>query len=199
LPPPKTESNCVPPLFGTGRATGLGQRWQFAAADLPDVRAAFGTPELLAMAIEGLARLDARVVVAAGRVGLDQLGDVPDNVTVQAWVPQAHLLPHVDAVVHHGGSGTTLGALSVGAPQLLLPQGADQFANTDAVSAAGAGLHLLPEELSANAVAEHTHTLLPHHGHAGHRDAARAIAEEIARMPSPDQVARRLPEFAARG
>jgi UDP:flavonoid glycosyltransferase YjiC (YdhE family) len=158
---------------------------------------AFGTPELLTMAIEGLARLDARVVVAAGRVGLDQLGDLPDNVTVQAWVPQANLLPHVDVVVHHGGSGTTLGVLSVGAPQLLLPQGADQFANADAVGAAGAGLLLLPEELSPNAIAEHTHTLLPHHGHAGHRDAARAIAEEIARMPSPDQVAQRLPEHAA--
>jgi UDP:flavonoid glycosyltransferase YjiC (YdhE family) len=160
---------------------------------------AFGTPELLATAIEGLATLDARVVVAAGRVRLDALGDVPDHVTVQSWVAQADLLPHVDVVVHHGGSGTTLGALTVGAPQLLLPQGADQFANADAVSAAGAGLLLAPDELSADAVAERTQVLLPHHGDAGHRDAARSIAEEIARMPSPDRVARRLPEHAARG
>ncbi len=29
--------------------------------------------------------------------------------------------------------------------------------------------------------------------------AAGAIAEEIARMPSPDEVARRLPEYPARG
>jgi UDP:flavonoid glycosyltransferase YjiC (YdhE family) len=159
---------------------------------------AFGTPELLTTAIEGLARLDARVVVAAGRVHPDQLGDVPDNVTVHPWVPQAELLPHVDVVVHHGGSGTTLGALTVGAPQLLLPQGADQFTNADAVSTAGAGLLLLPEELSANAIAEHTHKLFPHHRQAGHRDAARAIAEEIAGMPSPDQIARRLPEYQGR-
>jgi len=38
-------------------------------------------------------------------------------------------------------------------------------------------------ELSADAIAEHTQKLLPRHGHGGHRDAARAIAEEIARMP----------------
>lgn len=76
---------------------------------------AFGTPELLTTAIEGLTTLDARVVVAAGRVHLEQLGAVPDNVTVHTWVPQADLLPHVDVVVHHGGSGTTLGALTVGA------------------------------------------------------------------------------------
>jgi UDP:flavonoid glycosyltransferase YjiC (YdhE family) len=159
---------------------------------------AFGTPELLTTAIEGLATLNARVLVAAGRVAMEQLGDVPDGVTVRTWVPQADVLPHVDAVVHHGGSGTTLGALTVGAPQLILPQGADQFANADAVSSAGAGLRLLPDELSANAIAEHARKLLPQQGHSGHRDAARAVAEEIARMPSPAEVARQLPEYAKR-
>ncbi|WP_329103484.1 glycosyltransferase [Micromonospora sp. NBC_01699] len=160
---------------------------------------AFGTAELLTVAIEGLAGLDARVVVAAGRVGPEQLGEVPDNVIVRAWVPQAQLLPYVDVVVHHGGSGTTLGALTVGAPQLFLPQGADQFANADAVSAAGAGLRLLADEVSADAVAEQVRKLLPQAGPAGHRDAAGAIAEEIAAMPSPDEVARRLPEYTERG
>jgi UDP:flavonoid glycosyltransferase YjiC (YdhE family) len=100
---------------------------------------------------------------------------------------------------HHGGSGTTLGALTVGAPQLILPQGADQFANAEALSTAGAALRLLPDELSADAIAEHTGQLLPHHGHSGHRDAARAIAEEIARMPAPDEVARQLPEYVNSG
>jgi MGT family glycosyltransferase len=157
---------------------------------------AFGTAELLTTAIKGFAALDASVVVAVGRVRQEELGDVPDNVTVRAWVPQADLLPHVDVVVHHGGSGTTLGALTVGAPQLLLPQGADQFANADAVTAAGAGLCLLPGEHSAEAIADHVRKLLSRQEN--HRDAARAIAEEIARMPSPDEVARRLPEYIAR-
>ncbi|QFZ17885.1 glycosyltransferase [Saccharothrix syringae] len=155
---------------------------------------AFGTPELLTAAITGLAALDVDVVVATGRVRPDLLTAVPDHVDVRRWVPQAHLLPHVDLVVHHGGSGTTLGALAFGVPQLLLPQGADQFANADAVSAAGAGLRLLPGEQDAGAVAEHARRLLAADG--DHRDAARGIAEEIARMPSPDDVARRLPEYA---
>ncbi|WP_116202386.1 glycosyltransferase [Amycolatopsis circi] len=152
---------------------------------------AFGTAEVLATAIEGLTALGVDVVVAAGNV---QLGAVPKNVTVQSWVPQAELLPYVDAVVHHGGSGTTLGALAVGAPQLMLPQGADQFANAEALSAAGAALRILPGELSTDNVAEGVRTLLSRHS--GHRDAARAIAEEIARMPSPDEVARDLPKWA---
>lgn len=158
---------------------------------------AFGTAELLTTAIEGLATLDAQVVVATGRVDPDHLGNLPDNVTAQGWVPQAELWPHVDVVVHHGGSGTTLGALTVGVPQVILPQGADQFANAEALSAAGAALRLLPGELSADAITEHARRLLPRHG--DHREAARAIAEEIARMPSPDEVARRLPDYAKRG
>jgi len=154
---------------------------------------AFGTAGMLTTAIEGLSTLDAHVVVAAGRVPLDQFGDVPNNVTVQAWVPQAELLPHVDVVVHHGGSGTMLGALSVGVPQLVLPQGADQFANADALSSAGAALCLLPDELGADAIAELTGQLLRQ---PSYLDAARAVAEEIARMPSPDDVAHQLPDYA---
>ncbi|PZG22046.1 glycosyl transferase [Micromonospora craterilacus] len=155
---------------------------------------AFGTRELLATVIDGLARLAARVVVAAGRVPVEQFGELPGTVTVRRWVAQAELLPQVDVVVHHGGSGTTLGALAAGVPQLILPQGADQFANAEAVSAVGAGLRLTPGEVSAEAVAAYVGRLLPHRS--GYRDAARALAVEIARMPSPEQVARRLPEYA---
>ena len=159
---------------------------------------AFGTPELLRTAIAGLAALDAEVVVAAGRVPPEQLGDVPDHVSVHPWVSQAELLPQVDVVVHHGGSGTTLGALAAGVPQLMVPQGADQFANAEASPPPGAGVRLLPEEVDADAIAEQVRRLLPRHGNVDHRDAARAIAEEIAGMPSPATVARRLPEYAER-
>jgi len=151
---------------------------------------AFGTAEVLTTAIQGLAALDAHVVVASGRVRPEELGAVPANVTVRAWVAQAQLVPRVDAVVHHGGSGTTLGALAAGLPQLVLPQGADQFANADALVAASAGLRLLPDELSADAVAEQARKL------PSCRDAACAIAAEIAAMPSPDEVARELPKYA---
>ncbi|MFI7660971.1 glycosyltransferase [Micromonospora parva] len=158
---------------------------------------AFGTPELLRTVVAGLAALDAQVVVAAGRVPVEQLGEIPDQVSVHRWVSQAELLPMVDVVVHHGGSGTTLGALAAGVPQVLLPQGADQFANAEVLAAAGLGLRLLPGELDAAAVAEQAHRLLPRHGTAAPRDAARAVAEEIAAMPSPAAVAQLLPEYAA--
>ncbi|WP_410615652.1 glycosyltransferase [Amycolatopsis sp. lyj-109] len=151
---------------------------------------AFGTPEVLKTAIEGLATLGTHVVVATGRVLPAELGPLPEQVTARAWVPQAAALAHADLVVHHGGSGTTLGALAAGVPQLVLPQGADQFANAEALLAAGAALRILPGELTADAVAEQARKA------SSCRDAARASAEEIAAMPSPDEVARELPKHA---
>ncbi|WP_410593277.1 glycosyltransferase [Amycolatopsis sp. lyj-23] len=148
---------------------------------------AFGTPEVLETAVEGLATLGTRVVVATGGV---PLGPQPAHVTAQAWVPQAAAIVHADLVVHHGGSGTTLGALAAGVPQLVLPQGADQFANAEALVTAGAAVRLLPGELSADAVAEQARKAY------ACRDAARAIAGEIAAMPAPDEVARELPKHA---
>ena len=153
---------------------------------------AFGTAELLTGVLRALSTVDVRVVVATGRVDPAELSAVPPNATVRAWVPQAAFLPHVDVVVHHGGSGTTLGALAAGVPQVLLPQGADQFGNADAVHAAGAGVRVADPAEVADTVA---HLLRPD---AAEREAARALAAEIAAMPSPEEVAGRLPEYAAR-
>ncbi|HEY0636602.1 MAG TPA: nucleotide disphospho-sugar-binding domain-containing protein, partial [Pseudonocardiaceae bacterium] len=72
----------------------------------------FGTAELLGAVIAGLAGLGADVVVATGRIAPERLGRLPDGVTASAWVRQAEVLPRADLVVHHGGSGTTLGALA---------------------------------------------------------------------------------------
>jgi UDP:flavonoid glycosyltransferase YjiC (YdhE family) len=154
---------------------------------------AFGTAELLTTAITALEPLGADVLVAAGRVPPDELVPMPDGVVVRSWVPQAAVLPHADLVVHHGGSGTTLGALAAGVPQLVLPQGADQFANAAALTTAGVALRLDAGKTTTEAITEQARTLLRDHG--THRDAARAVAEEIARMPAPDEVARRLPDY----
>jgi len=153
----------------------------------------FATANLLATVIAGLSRLNVHVLVAAGPVHVPDIGELPGNVLVQKRLAQAHVLGKADLVVHHGGSGTMLGALAAGVPQLVLPQGADQFANAGALAAAGAGLRLLPEEQNADAVAEQAATVLRD---SAYRDAARGLAAEIAAMPAPAEVARRLPEYA---
>ncbi|QFZ19389.1 glycosyltransferase [Saccharothrix syringae] len=155
---------------------------------------AFGDAGVLRTAIEGLGALDARVLVATGpAVPEGAIGDVPDNVVALPWVPQAELLAHVDLVVHHGGSGTTLGAFGAGVPQLVVPQGADQFANAEAVAEHGLGERLLGEDVTAEAITARARGLLSDEGV---RAAAKALAAEVAGMPSPREVAATLPQYA---
>ena len=122
-------------------------------------------------------------------IATSDLGHVPPNVQVESWVPQAEVLPYVDLVVSHGGSGTVLGAIANGLPQLMLPQGADQFSNAGAVTAAGAGRQILPGQLTATEIAEQADALLHDRGAFA---AAAAVAAEIADMPPPADVVNRL-------
>ncbi|MBY8852907.1 glycosyltransferase, partial [Saccharothrix sp. MB29] len=154
---------------------------------------AFGDARVLRTAIAGLATLGTRVIVSTGpSVAVGALGETPDNVLVLPWLPHADLLPHVDLVVHHGGAGTTMGTFATGVPHLVLPQGADQFANADVVTSAGLGDQVLPADLTAEVVAAKARRLLTDEAVL---DAVRTMAEEVAAMPSPHDVALVLPEY----
>jgi UDP:flavonoid glycosyltransferase YjiC (YdhE family) len=156
----------------------------------------FGAPDLLRTVIEGLAPSGLHILVATGpTVRVDELGPLPGSVTVERWVPQARLLPHVDLAVHAGGSGTVLGALAAGTRQLILPQGWDQLTNARVLERAGAARQLLRDQISAAAVADLAHQVLTD---ASIAERAQALKAEIERMPAPAELASRLPELAER-
>jgi UDP:flavonoid glycosyltransferase YjiC (YdhE family) len=142
---------------------------------------------VLEVAVRSLARLPVQLLVTVGPDGDPAaLGQVSDNVRVERWVPQAQLLPRCDVVVSHAGSGTFLGALAAGVPQLCLPQAADQFRNAEAGVRAGVALSLAPHEADGEAIAAATRRLLDEPAFA---EAARTVQAEIAAMPSPAEVA----------
>jgi UDP:flavonoid glycosyltransferase YjiC (YdhE family) len=116
------------------------------------------------------------------------LGGLPAAVHVEQEVPQAQVLPHVDLVVHHGGTGTVVGAVANGLPQVVMPQGADQFWNAEHLAAQGACRVVAPgappgSVAAAAAVVDEQ---------APERAAARRLGDVIGAMPSPDVVARGL-------
>ncbi|KFU79805.1 glycosyltransferase, MGT family [Amycolatopsis lurida] len=154
---------------------------------------AFGATGALRAAVDGLSRLPVDVLVARGPGDPGELGELPPNVHVAGFVPQSEILPRADLVVHHGGTGTVLGALSAGLPQLVLPQGADQFVNAEALETAGAGRALTGDQVTADAVEERAKTLLDD---ARVREVAARARHEIAAMPAPSEVVGRLEEFA---
>ncbi|MFA1549863.1 nucleotide disphospho-sugar-binding domain-containing protein [Actinomadura chokoriensis] len=135
--------------------------------------------------------LGAEVLVAIDDRHRDVLGDLPDGVRL-GRLPLAETLRSCAAIVHHGGSGTTMTAAACGVPQLVLPHFADQFGNADRVSGAGAGLSLTPEQVSEQAVVAACRALLDDDAL---KDRARALAAENAERHSPAEVVDLLEEY----
>lgn len=156
----------------------------------------FGAVETLSRAVADLAQLEVDVLVAVGPEGDPAaLGEVPGNVHLERFVAQPEVLPRVDVVVHHGGTGTVLGALAAGVPQVILPQGADQFFNAELISGLGAGRSLSNEEQRPGAIRDDVSAML-----SGGRERAVAarLRDEIAAQPGPADVVDELVALAGR-
>jgi UDP:flavonoid glycosyltransferase YjiC (YdhE family) len=155
---------------------------------------AFGAVEVLSRAMAEIAALDVDVLVTVGPEGEPAaLGELPDNVHVERFVSQSAVLPLVDLIVHHGGTGTVLSAFEVGLPQLLLPQGADQFFNAEILTTAGAGRALPNDAQQPGAIGEAVQALLDD---APERQVAAQLRDEIAAMPAPAEVVPSLIKLA---
>lgn len=162
---------------------------------------AIGDVQVLRRAAEGLARLDVEVLIASGSIDAAEVDDLvhlggPGRVRVEPFVPQAELFVRDPPAlaVHHGGSGTTLASAAAAVPQLLMPYGADQFFNAEALCGTGAGRTLgEPDAVTADAVERAAAALL---SDAAVRVAADTLAAEIAEMPGPGDVAARVEEWA---
>jgi UDP:flavonoid glycosyltransferase YjiC (YdhE family) len=148
------------------------------------------TDEVLRPVAEGLGALDVDVLLALGSAPGTTLGPLPPNVHVEAFVDQPAVLRHADLAVHHGGSGTLLGALTHGTPQVLIPKGADQFWNADLMARAGLAAVLEPSHVTLDAVGRAAAAEL-----ANGRPSLDAVRQEIAAMPDTCEV---LEELAAR-
>jgi vancomycin aglycone glucosyltransferase len=101
----------------------------FLDAGAPPVYVGFSSvraPEGVArVAIEAIRAHGRRVVLSRGWADLDVIDDSDDCFIVGELNHQA-LFPRVAVVVHHGGAGTTTTAARAGAPQVVVPQIADQ-------------------------------------------------------------------------
>jgi UDP:flavonoid glycosyltransferase YjiC (YdhE family) len=147
---------------------------------------AYGAVDVLRRAIEEIAVLDVDILVAVGPDGdVRLLGPLPENVHAERFVPQAAVLPLVDLVIHHGGTGTMLGAAVNGLPQLIMPQAADQFINARSVESAGIGRVVRNDRYRPGMISQAARALLE-----SGEEATRSqqLAEVIAAMPAPAEV-----------
>jgi vancomycin aglycone glucosyltransferase len=101
----------------------------FLDAGTPPVYVGFGSmsapTDIARVAIETIRAQGRRVIIARGWADLDLIDDQDDCFVIDE-VNQQKLFCRVAAVVHHGGAGTTTTAARAGAPQVVIPQMADQ-------------------------------------------------------------------------
>lgn len=175
----------------TGLPDGFREAGQGTRAYVTFGTVVFGATLPFRRAILEAADVCTRVLVATGpESDVAALGDLPANVQVVRYVDQAAALGCADVAVHHGGTGTTLACLAAGVPQLITPQGTDQFANADRLEVLGQGCQV-GNDAQEGAVREAVTRLLHD---SDLRSAVRGVRDEIAAMPAPGEVVQVLAE-----
>ena len=101
---------------------------------------ASGDVELMRGLIGSLADSPYRVIVSMGPQH-EEL-ELAQNMVGEEFLPQTSILPHVDAVITHGGNNTVTEALYFGKPMVLLPVFWDQYDNAQRMHETGFGVRL---------------------------------------------------------
>lgn len=188
--PPTAHGMRIVDVDRTSRAVESMPDWTTAIEGAPSVYFTLGTVfnhesgDLFPRVLAGLRELPVNLLVTVGR-DLDPatLGLQPAHVRIERFVPQAEILPHVDLVVSHGGSGSVLGALAHAVPMVVLPMGADQPLNAERIGALGVGRSLDAARATPDEIRDAASSVL---ADATCRESAGRLADEIAALPSPD-------------
>jgi MGT family glycosyltransferase len=143
-----------------------------------------GQAALIQRVCDALAGQAVDAVLTLGPAVSAEAIDAPRNIETVLYADHDQLLVHTDAVITHGGLGTTLRALAHGKPLLLLPLGRDQQFNAQRVVELGAGI-CVPVESSPAEIASALLELL---AQPPFRKAAEDAAAAIAR-DKPDETA----------
>lgn len=108
-----------------------GELVDFLAAGSPPVYIGFGSiagrspAKTTTIVTEALKKSGQRGIIATGWGGLEA-SPLPETMFMIDQAPHNWLLPHVAAVVHHGGAGTTAAGLRAGKPTIICPFFGDQ-------------------------------------------------------------------------
>jgi UDP:flavonoid glycosyltransferase YjiC (YdhE family) len=164
----------------------------------PGVYVTFGT-EVTARApwaaiLDALADLDVDVVATVGgRLDPAALGPLAANTRVERYVPQRFVLDQAEVVISHAGAGTLIGAATAGLVQLCVPIAADQWDNSDWLSAANAGVVLEQDDRDVDTIRQSVQLLLE--DEARHAS-AELVRDEFAAMPHPAALVAAIEQLA---
>ncbi|MEU9125986.1 glycosyltransferase [Streptomyces sp. NPDC048506] len=138
--------------------------------------------------LDAAAALADRVQLILAAPG-DLTGTLPPNVLHQEYVPQLQLLPHLDAVLCHGGHNTVCEALAYGLPLVVAPVRDDQPVVARQVTESGAGVRVRFGRAGADELRQALTAVLDD---PAHRTAARRIQASFAAAGGAGAAADRL-------
>ncbi|MGH2857445.1 MAG: nucleotide disphospho-sugar-binding domain-containing protein [Solirubrobacteraceae bacterium] len=150
--------------------------------------------ELMCRLVELLADTPHRYVVSAGPRHDEY--ELADNMVGAEFLPQTSVLPHVDAVITHGGNNTVTECMWFGRPMLALPIFWDQHDNAQRVHETGYGIRLPTYSLTRSQLAGAVDLLLtdgPLRARVG------AAGERLRRTPGTVAAASLIERVAATG
>ena len=146
--------------------------------------------------IDGLTQQPLDLVVTLGPNGdPTSLGEQPDNVRIETYVPQRAVLDGCSAVVCHGGYGTLLDAIDAGVPLVVVPFGADQYINGRTVERLGIGRLIQEDDLTPSSVRDAVRSLIDE---PRWRENIVAVRDEWRAMPGPEAAAELVESAIAR-
>jgi UDP:flavonoid glycosyltransferase YjiC (YdhE family) len=149
-----------------------------------------GQAQALPRMLAAAASLPVRVLLTLGGAVPAAAVDAPPNVTVCDFVPHELVLPHMAAVISHGGLSTIMASLTAGIPMLCIPQGREQPINAARVAACGVGRVVPPASTAAEIAAAIDGLLRDEPAQAAARRFAATIAALGAGERAADEVER---------
>ncbi len=140
----------------------------------------------------------AEVLIAAPEGAAEEFGAELGDVRI-GWIPLDVVASTCDLVVHHGGATTAMTVMDVGVPHLIIPDNGYGKAVAQAVSGSGAAVMMEPQEEApgqdpGEVIAAGCREILSTPRYA---QQARALAAEIAALPTPAEVVHTLETLAA--
>ena len=126
------------------------------------------------------------VLLAVGHRVQPELPDLPDDVRLTGWLPLGKILPTCAALVHHGGSGSTMTALAHGVPQVAMSLFTDEFGYGGDVARLGVGVALTSGVAEPADVADACAKVV---AEPAYLDRAAEVRAGIEAQPSPVEVA----------
>jgi MGT family glycosyltransferase len=140
--------------------------------------------ELMKQLVSELGESPHRFVVSKGPQHAEF--ELAANMTGEEFLPQTKILPHVDAVITHGGNNTTTESFFFGKPMVVLPLFWDQYDNAQRVDELGFGMRLPTYAHDGEELRGALDRLLG--DHALHERMA-SIAQRLQRVPGTDKAA----------